>query len=371
MLTRHFCILDVAISLSGPPAIVTPIATAYGRFAVERRPADAIELIVESQSSAQVDGRSVRLLDELDPTLQVYQHFLNAVYDHLDSHVLLHAAALGDGAGGAFLLAAPGGHGKTSLTLELVQRGRRFLSDDFAPLDPLDGRIHPYPRTVGVLPVGGAPIPAAFRKAAEDPAVVKLLGKSLLDVGRVAGEQALAREPLPLRTVILLSGSAEAIAPVRSQLEVACRREAAETIETRLTAIPGVTIADRRETRDLRVWRIDLEHARGPTAALSRVLDHDGVLFSQKLWDAPPDFSAEPAAVPLRRREAAELLAREILNRRPSGRLLARYDGKLARLFVDLAAALRPARCWLVTAGRYAPTADLIEALVDGKRAGT
>ena len=74
--------------------------------------------------------------------------------------------------------------------------------------------------------------------------------------------------------------------------------------------------------------------------------------------------SAVPKATPVKRLEAAELLGRELLNRRVGGDLLARYDGNLSLLFMDLAGALRDAACWRIRVGDMQKTADLIEQLV-------
>ena len=71
--------------------------------------------------------------------------------------------------------------------------------------------------------------------------------------------------------------------------------------------------------------------------------------------------------VPIKRREAAEFLARELLNRRESGRLLHRYGDSLTAFFLDLAGALREAACWKLAPGRYVETADLVQRLVDGE----
>jgi len=111
-------------------------------------------------------------------------------------------------------------------------------------------------------------------------------------------------------------------------------------------------------------WKVRLLHELNPTARLSRVLDSDRVLFSNKYWESVPDFSAEPTATPISRREAAEALGRELLNRRSEGRLLARYHGRVPALFIDLSGALSRARCFRVSVGPYQATADLIERLV-------
>jgi hypothetical protein len=53
-----------------------------------------------------------------------------------------------------------------------------------------------------------------------------------------------------------------------------------------------------------------------------------------------------------------------MLNRRRGGRLLERYGGSVARLFFDLAGALREAACWRLRVGRSPDTAELVERLV-------
>ena len=83
------------------------------------------------------------------------------------------------------------------------------------------------------------------------------------------------------------------------------------------------------------------------------------------IWDELPDFQGQPSVVPVRRREAAEFLGREMLNRRNGGRLLARHGGSVTALFLHLAAALREASCWMVSVGGAGATADLIESLAD------
>lgn len=65
------------------------------------------------------------------------------------SFVDLHAASLvRDGIG----LVLPGGtkSGKTTLALELVERGWRFYSDDIAPIDKQTGMIRPFPKPLGI-----------------------------------------------------------------------------------------------------------------------------------------------------------------------------------------------------------------------------
>jgi len=363
----RFRVLGVNLFLRGPDAIVGPITSAYGRFQVPA-PGEGAEPAVRLDCSAPefltVNGKTVPLVEEIDHTLQVYQRFLNTILDRVEDCAVLHASALLDPAGGAVVLAAPSGHGKTSLTLELAGRGLGFLRDAYAPLALATRTVRPYPRAVGILPGGRAPLPAPFAKAAGRSGAPRLVGKTLLDVGQVLGEAAVATEPAPLRHVILLAGPDEDETPATTELELTCLLERAPEIESEIDAIDGVETVSRHRGKRMWYWRLRLRHDLYPTERLSRILDDEAVVFTQKYWAAPPDFEATPRALPVKRREAAELLTRELLNRRGGSRLLRRYPGGLMELLLEIGSSLAGARCWKLCPGRYRKTADLIQEIV-------
>ena len=47
--------------------------------------------------------------------------------------------------GQAVVMAAPSGHGKSTMVGECVSRAWRYMSDDIAPIDPADGTVVPFP----------------------------------------------------------------------------------------------------------------------------------------------------------------------------------------------------------------------------------
>jgi HprK-related kinase A len=64
-------------------------------------------------------------------------------------YLLLHAGAV-EREGRALLLSGESGAGKSTLAALLGDSGWRFLGDEFALLDPEDGRVHPFPRAVSL-----------------------------------------------------------------------------------------------------------------------------------------------------------------------------------------------------------------------------
>jgi len=365
---RHFRVLDARVCLAGPEPVVSPIVTAYRRFLAPEDPAETpvrVRIHDGDDGKIEADTRVVPLEPGWDPTFQLYQQFLTTVLENIGSCAVLHAAALVDRSGEGFLIAAPAGHGKSSLTLELVSRGYALLSDDYAPVDLATGTLHPYPRAVAVLADGDAPIPEVFRSAARDPSVARLFSKSLLDVGDLLGEERLASNPVPLRRVILL-GSPTTGDPAEgfTWLQVGALRERADAIEAGLSGIDGVEVLERVDGTHLCFWKLRIRHDRSPTAALTRLVDGEGALFYEKCWATRPDFTGAPSRRRAGRREAALLLGRELMNRGVGSRFLARHPGGTTEILFDLAGALRETGCWRVSVGRFEETADLIETIL-------
>jgi hypothetical protein len=95
--------------------------------------------------------------------------------------------------GRAIAVAAPQGSGKTSLTVELVRQGGRFLADDVVALEPDGGRVLALPAP----PVANVPTSAAGEHGFEQ---LHEFGDELWVRVRDA-----ATEPAPLGLVIVLS----------------------------------------------------------------------------------------------------------------------------------------------------------------------
>jgi hypothetical protein len=133
----------------------------YGRFRVDDRVSTApyrldVALLTQPENPWR---RPVLIVDQevwplRDPRLLegwAYAFILSNIIARVRSHCLIHAGVVAwEGQG--VLLPADSSHGKTTLVLELVRRGFRFLSDEMAALGWTDRYVYPFPRSLRVMP---------------------------------------------------------------------------------------------------------------------------------------------------------------------------------------------------------------------------
>lgn len=333
---RSFSILDVALHVEAPEAALAPIAEAYARFeGTAGRPLS----IAMDDARLRIGDDAYLLLSGVDPTHQLYSRMLTALMREIESHAVLHAAALVCPDGKALVIAGPSGFGKSSLARELASRGFGFLSDDYAPLDLDAGTIAPYPRAMAIRTDSPHDGPT-------------LLGKRLVHA------DPLATEPAPLGRVAILDGFGP---PAATQIEIGVAVGDAAALDRALERIAGVRSLGVGGSGELATRRIVVDPAARSTPELARVLEGEAVLFSEKLWSRRPDFGAPPRSEPISTRDAATRLGREILNARRDGRLLARHSGDPVALFLALGGALAGVECVRLRPGPFEATAELLE----------
>lgn len=113
-------------------------------------------------------------------------------------HLLLHAAVV-ERDGRAVIMSGISGAGKSTLALLLAQHGWRFLSDEFALIEPGTGLVVPFPRAVSLKNESLSVIPAGSRVGP------LLAGTPKGDIRHVAPSvEALAVMDRPAEPVLLL-----------------------------------------------------------------------------------------------------------------------------------------------------------------------
>ncbi|MDH3628287.1 MAG: hypothetical protein OEV00_02310 [Acidobacteriota bacterium] len=359
--THDFCVLGHNIRITGPADLVDPIAYAYRRFATSSE--DRPDTVTISVTDARVSVEGVVLPTPIlgHEGKQLYQEFVQQTMDRVSEYAVLHGACVVNDQG-ACLLAAPSGHGKSSLALALAASGYRLTGDDYAPLDMAKGVVLPFPRAIAFYPEGKAAVPEAIVRRARS-SKHSLFGKQIADIGELLGEDTVVKQPVPLRTVVLLNDRNATDQPI--SVDIGYYGRDALRFEKDLLGVDGIEITDSVVTATAGQWTLGLDHRRYPTAALNALLDRPQVR-SEKRVTTRPSFAGDPRLTAIPRRVAADALCQEILNRRGSGALLKRYNGSLARLFLDVAGALRDVRCYQLEVGDFGQTVSTIQTVLRG-----
>jgi hypothetical protein len=131
--------------------------------------------------------------------LAAYSFMVSRIGEHLDAIGLprLHGLGLAGRQGGVVVM-FPAGGGKSTLALRALRSSRTKLLSDDSPLLDRRGRVHPFPLRIGVNPTDADSLPEGQVRVVE-----RLERHPKLALGVEAFADRIAREPVPLRHVVI------------------------------------------------------------------------------------------------------------------------------------------------------------------------
>jgi hypothetical protein len=154
--TAYFTFFGVGIQFSADDrALVEAFTSMYRHFSCDRIPEKTITCYIQNtginRNHLLVINDAKRYPLPVDAGCLGYAEMLlfRHIFDEIDDCILFHAGVVEKDSRG-YVILAPSGFGKTTLVLELVSRGYRFLSDEFCPISLNDSVIAPFPRRLGI-----------------------------------------------------------------------------------------------------------------------------------------------------------------------------------------------------------------------------
>ena len=308
-----------------------------------------------------LSGRSFQIPDRPD-RMELYLFLFNYLLDQARDIFVIHGAALADRQQG-LILAAASGLGKSTLTLELLRRGKKFLSDELACLDREGGELRAFPRALSIQRSVLAGFLAAEKMPPLDPKrVVEDQTKIMIDVEELFPKAHLSRSRL--QTIVFIEPPA--LTP---------RGDQTQTMELRFFALPADFLEALKQAPGLVELTADQSslspmvrlayQAKAPLVPIIQALaDKHGVAIRSYYPEgkAEIDYRRPPQLFPLKPSSGILTLCRYVLNApvNPedpgSGR---------QRLLASLARATRGVRFYRMTPGPLSEMADRIESLND------
>lgn len=298
----------------------------------------------------------------------VYENILHTILSKVRSHFLIHAGVVSLN-GQGLVLSGKGGHGKTTLVLELMRRGFRFLSDEMAALGRQDHHVHPFPRSLRIR--SGTLELTDFATSAEG--ATKWLDKIIIDIEKI--QPACLGKAVPPTHIVILRNPAEneQNGSDRSIQELVILVDRIDHVMInavgRIEGVTDVQFSDDGLLPMLRLFSI-----RG-ISMLSKIEEicrqHQiRILNIIKNNFSRPRFDRAPRLKPIARSQAVMELLRNFQGGHKSALLQESCGGRTTQLFMELSEIIQKANCYQLFVGSLGDMADLICSLFDQERIG-
>lgn len=374
-LKLRFFDLDVILR-SDSPGYIDLFGKMYARFKDNghtKPPQNRAEFVVLC-AAENPWGQPVLLLDnEVWPLHNaasqqgyVYDSVLRSIMARVRSHFLIHAGVAAYNGQGV-ILAADAFHGKTTLTMELVRRGFKFLSDELAAVGRADGQVHPFPRSLRIRPHTLAL--TGFSPLGENAPT--WLGKLLLDIEQIQPDS--MGDIAQISHVIILQNPAapvdEAIPGVQRELSVLVNR-LDDALLTAVAGLDGVQAVQPDVERGYPTLRLQTTQRMAVLAQIEALCHEHRVLIVDvsKRAETRPGFDNPARLEPISKRQAIIELLRRFQGGHQSAILQQEFGGSSTRLFLELTALLHRAKCHRLFVGPLHQSADLICQLVGASK---
>jgi hypothetical protein len=342
---------------SDQDAFLESFARAYHRFQIQpgegQLPVYRV-LLTTDEPSLEMEGQRFIGRDAAMLSHFSYNQILNTACARVRSHILFHGAALSTPDGRGVILAGPSGIGKTTLTQALVQRGFGFLSDEVAAIDRLDGRLHPFPRSLGLSGPGMRPTEKQFVDV-----------EDLLQVSPGA--------PCPISFLFLLSGhdggSTSSAAPIDGPSGYILTDVVVDAWLQAIRALDGILSLQAEPDALIPITRFRLTDESvfaGLEAQIIAVCRTFRILPLEIGMGQPPDekaqanFNRRPELVPLSPSQAVRELLNHLRNGPRSNLLLQEFGGNSLQLYMHLVKLFAQVQCFRLSTGSLEERIDLV-----------
>ncbi len=347
---------------SDSPALLDLFGQAYARFQINpaearRRPYEFFVLSQPNQGRQPflIIGRDVWPLPE--PELMpgyVFQRVTATIGAQVNSHLLFHAGAVTTG-GRAVLLAGDSFHGKTTLVMELVRRGFKFLSDETAAVSRASGQAAPFPCALRVRP-GSLKLAGFTPDAITAP---EWFGKKIVDIEQLKDNS--VGRAAPIGHVVVLRRPNETDTASRDLVLVLDRVD--DEFLADVKQIKGVSSLRVLERFQYPVIKLTADRRTLVYARIESLCDVHRILMLDIHTGAgtTPNFSG-PADV---RSITSSQATMELLQRFQGGfRSTVLQETGPTKLFLEMTRWLGAAKCFQLTTGPLPQMADVICKLV-------
>jgi hypothetical protein len=364
VLTGAYQLLDVRFSVSSDDeGIVFLFDQMYQRFKIH--PDDVEHQFYVVTSNNHYNKPLVIFRDQAYPIFAnkpIYNHAYMVIFRHIanlfQDFYVIHAGVVSRGVDG-IVLAGQSSFGKTTLILELVRKGYRFLSDEFCPIERGTMCISPFPRTLSLNEESVAilkNVPHAITAQENDERGKKLFDIDVWKEGSI-GQHAIGKYFFFVR-------GRKSKQEERS-FYLSLMKEDHELIRE-LKDISGVSLTSRNETEHYMVYRFSFKQGEGLIKIFEEtcqkyslnIVHHEVTPFEE------PYFDREPSIEEIPKSKAAIELMRNMVNRSKDA-LVMKNCKTSSQLLLNLGEVVSQAKCYELFTGKLDQMVELITKTVE------
>lgn len=295
---------------------------------------------------------------------QAYIRILQEIINHIKNFLLIHAGVVSYNGKGV-LIVGPPSFGKTTLTLELVKRGFKFLSDEFCPFHLTERRVYPFPRCISLRRDIGGSLKGIPQINLGENIDFEREKKVLIDIEEWEKES--IGDVVEAKYVFFLKGKEGYQSNNGMQLIDIASIKDDEALLSEMYTISGVEILHMSDKGSYRVYRLNCKRGRDINYRLKEILGkyRENIFFTEFITSDVPEFNRNPFFKPLPPSEAVNELFRNITNHSRTSFIMKNFKSSV-NLFYNLGGIVKEMGCYELYVGRLKKMAELIVNIIEG-----
>ena len=308
---------------------------------------------------------SVILNNELYPiadsdSLVFYSELLifRVLYKYVGDYFILHAGVISrDGKG--FIITGPSSFGKTTLVMELVSRGYKFLSDEYCSIRLNDYFVEPFPRSLGVKK--GSP----FYSALDHKKCFYHKNEKKISVACDNLYPGCIGQPCKPYCLIILKSSLNNLSLKDKQIFALSLLKDDREFVNKICNNKSIQLLDKSLDDNFIFYRFSL----APDSSAAKTIQdlcvghEDNILSQSVILDDRPDFNSSPTIKAMSKFDASLEVLKNLLNRSQEGNLYKRFKKQNSLMLHTMVGFINNLDCYELEPGTLKETADLIDSL--------
>jgi len=282
-----------------------------------------------------------------------------ALFNRVADCFILHAGVISrDGKG--FIIMGPSSFGKTTLVLELISRGYKFLSDEYCSIRLNDHFIEPYPRSLGIKHDNPFYCAVDLKKKIHHARE----NKAMVECENIYPDCTGA--PCKASCLIVLKNSLQnsSLKEEEKVFEVTLLHDDRKAADT-LCSNESIKLLYKSIKANFVLYRFSfVPNSSATTTIQDFCVGHEDNILSQVVFSNDrPDFNSKPTIKVMSKFDASLEVFKNLVNRSTESRLYKKFKKQNSLILYKIGEIIKSLDCYEMQPGILKETANIIDSL--------